>query len=124
MNNINLIGRLTQDPELKQTQNGKAVVKFSIAVNRIKKDEADFINCEAWEKQAELIAQYCRKGDRIGITGRLCIDNYEKEGERKSYTKVLVSQADFISDKKSSMKEDVKEFFGKTTKEVDDDFPF
>ena len=65
MNSVSLIGRLTADPETRYFESGKVVAKFSIAVNRTK-DEADFFEIEAWEKTAEVVSQYCKKG----FTGR------------------------------------------------------
>ena len=66
MNNIVLIGRMTKDPELKYTSTGKGNTRFTLAVSR-NKDEADFINCVAWEKTGETIAEYFRKGSQIGV---------------------------------------------------------
>ena len=97
MNQVTLIGRLTKDPELKYTQGGKAFCKFSIAVTReFNRDEADFISCVAWDKRAETIAEYLRKGRRIAIQGRLNVRNYEQNGESKWITEVIVDKFDFI----------------------------
>lgn len=97
MNNITLIGRLTRDPELKYTQSGKAFCKFSIAVQReFNRDEADFINCIAWDKRAEAICEYLRKGRRIATQGRLSVNSYEKDGETKWITEVIVDKFEFV----------------------------
>ena len=97
MNNITLIGRLTADPTLRYAQSGKAFCKFSIAVRReFNRDEADFIDCIAWDKRAETICEYLRKGRRIALQGRLSVRNYEKDGETKWITEVIVDKFDFI----------------------------
>ena len=75
MNQVNLLGRLTKDPELKYGASGTAFCKFTLAVNRaFKKDEVDFINCTAFGKAAETIAEYVRKGDQFARGGRLQVD--------------------------------------------------
>ena len=70
MNTVNLIGRLTKDPELKYTSNRKGNTRFTLAVSR-NKDETDFINCVAWEKTAENIAEYFKKGSQIAVQGAM-----------------------------------------------------
>lgn len=135
MNLVTLIGRLTRDPELKYSQSGKAFCKFSVAVTReFNRDEADFINCVAWDKRAETIAEYLRKGRRIALQGRLSVRSYEQNGETKWMTEVIVDKFDFIDtasgggssyeDKKSSNEPD---FSNESVNEEaidDDDFPF
>lgn len=72
MNTINLTGRLTNDVELKTTQNGKSVCSYNLAVNRPKvKDTTDFITCVTWNQGAEYLSKYAHKGDKVGITGVL-----------------------------------------------------
>lgn len=72
MNYVGLMGRLTRDPELKQTSSGKSYCRFSIAVKKeFVKDGVDFINCVAWDKRAEFIANYFGKGQRILVQGRI-----------------------------------------------------
>ena len=95
MNNIVLIGRMTKDPELKYTSTGKGNTRFTLAVSR-NKDEADFINCVAWEKTGVTIAEYFRKGNRILIQGRLSVSNYEQNGEKRKSTKVVVNSFEFV----------------------------
>ena len=133
MNTINLIGRLTKDPELKYIQgSGNAVARFTIAVDRgfTKKDgtkETDFINIEVWNKSAENCANYIAKGSLVGVTGSLRIDNYkDQQGEYKSFTKVLANNIQFLNVKKSDVAaatsgQDVPQF-----EEVDgdEDIPF
>lgn len=95
MNVICIAGNITKTPELRSTQGGKQVTSFTVAVNE-SKDKAEFINCVAWEKTAELIAQYCPKGSRISLSGRLQTRKHENDkGETKYYTEVIVNQFDF-----------------------------
>ena len=99
MNKVILIGRLTKDPELRfAAGSGKGVTRFSIAVNRqFKKDEADFINCVAFGKQAETIAQYMLKGSQIALTGHIQTGSYDAQDGTKRYTTdVLVESFEFV----------------------------
>ena len=95
INNTVLIGRVTKDIELKQTQANKSVTQFVLAVNRQFKKangerEADFINIVAWGKTAELLAQYAHKGSQIGVVGRIQTRNYENaQGQRVYITEVI-----------------------------------
>ena len=97
INHIILVGRTTKTIELKQNKNGTNYVQFTLAVNRPYKDEqADFINCVAWNKTAETIAQYVSKGTMIGIEGWLQVRNYEAEaGVRQYISEVLVNRFTF-----------------------------
>ena len=106
MNNCVFTGRLTKDPEIKTTQNGKKYINFSIAVDRKTKDsngqrQADFIPCIAWNKTAEIIAQYFVKGSPIGVTGSLQVRSYDKDGEKRFAYEILVNEIDFIGGAKS-----------------------
>lgn len=99
MNQVAIMGRFTRDPELRYTQQGKAVANFSIAVNRIGgNNEADFFECVAWEKQAELISNSCQKGHRLLIWGRLQQEKWTDQQTQQPRTtvKVMVSGFDFI----------------------------
>lgn len=97
MNKVMLIGRLTKVPELRSTPNGKQVCEFTLATNRINNEDADFISCIVWEKQAENLCKYQTKGSLIGIIGQLRTTSYEKEGVRKYKTYVLVSEVEYLS---------------------------
>lgn len=107
-NNVNLIGRLTKDPELKMTSGGQPMVRFTIAVNRDYKNkdgvrEADFITCIAWRGQAESIAKYVRKGSLVGINGRLQTNRFEREdGTSVFTTDVAAESVQFLELKKST----------------------
>ena len=78
-NNTFLIGRLVRDPEYRLTSSGIAVCRFTIAVNKIKSDEADFLRIVAWRRLAEICSQYLKKGKLIAIEGRLQIESYVKD---------------------------------------------
>lgn len=95
MNNVQLMGRLTKDVDLRTTGNGKAVGRFTVAVNRQFKNqngerEADFINCIAFQKTAETIAKYFVKGSMIAIDGRIQTGSYENQQGQKVYTTDVV----------------------------------
>lgn len=107
MNTVALVGRLTRDPELRQTQSGIAVVRFTVAVDRPWKDangerKADFISCQAWRSTAEFIERWFSKGQRIGLTGRIETGQYEKDGRTVYTTDVIVDQAEFVESKASA----------------------
>ena len=105
MNNVNLIGRLTKAPELKQTASNTSVFTGTLAVNRTFKNqngerETDFINIVAWRQTAEIIAQYCGKGSQIGVTGRIQTRNYEnQQGQRVYVTEVVAEHVDLLDSK-------------------------
>lgn len=102
INTAVLTGRLTRDPELRVSQNDVQVCNFTLAVNRSFKDrngenQADFINCVAFRKQAELIKQYMSKGSLLGIEGRQQSRSYEnKEGQRVYVTETVVENITFL----------------------------
>lgn len=104
INKVVLIGRLTRDPEMRYTQNGTAMATFSIANNRIysvsgeKKEMVSFFNCVSWARAAETIVQYCKKGQRIGIDGRLQQRSWEdQDGNKRSTVEVVVDNFQFLS---------------------------
>lgn len=108
MNKAILIGRLTRDPELRSTPAGRNVCQFSIAVNRTFTNangdrEADFINCVVWDKQAENLVKYQKKGNQIAVDGRIQTRNYEdKDGKRVYVTEILANNINFLDSKGSS----------------------
>ena len=107
INNIVLVGRTTRNIELKENRNRTHYVQFTLAVNRPYKDEkggeqADFIQCVAWNKTAETVAKYVSKGNLIGIEGRLQVRSYENEaGSRQYISEVLVNRLTFLESKKN-----------------------
>ncbi|WP_432353682.1 single-stranded DNA-binding protein [Sporosarcina sp. A2] len=102
INRVVLVGRLTKDPELKYTQGGIAVTRFTLAVNRpfssqSGEREADFINCVAWRKQAENTANFLRKGSLAGVDGRIQTSNFEgQDGKRVFMTEVVADSVQFL----------------------------
>jgi single-strand DNA-binding protein len=103
MNSCNFTGRLTKDPELKTTQGGKNYTRFCLAVDGIKDKDgnktADFVDCIAWNKSAEIIAQYARKGSKLGVSGRLHTTTYEKDGEKRKAVDVVVNEFELLDSK-------------------------
>jgi single-strand DNA-binding protein len=97
VNHVVLIGRLTRDAELKYTAGGQAVCKFSIAVNRRKKngdqweDEANFFGIVLWGKQGESLQSYLVKGKMIGVDGELRQDRWQQNGQNRSKVEVLAN---------------------------------
>ena len=103
MNQVQLLGRLTKDPELKYTTAGKAFLRISIAVPQERdKTQANFINCVAWNKPAEIIAEHFKKGNRINLVGKLTSRKYEDAGVKKWVTEVMIDSFDFIENKVST----------------------
>ena len=105
MNKAILIGRLTRDPELRTTPTGRNVCQFAIAVNRTYTSasgerEADFINCVVWDKQAENLARYQKKGNQIAVEGRIQTRNYDdKDGKKVYVTEILATNISFLDAK-------------------------
>lgn len=108
INNVTLVGRLTRDPELRYTGNGTAVVSFTIAADRPFTNsqgerEADFINCVAWRRTAEVISNYTRKGSLVGATGRIQTRSYENNEGRTIYvTEVVVENFKMLESKSTT----------------------
>lgn len=94
---------MTANPELKATQSGKSVVAFNLAVDRNVKDEVDFIGCVAWEKTAEFMSKYLKKGSKIAVQGRIQTRNYEKQDGSKAYiTEVIADRVEFCESKQKT----------------------
>lgn len=108
MNKCILVGRLTRDPEVKNTTSGRAVASFTLAVDRRFKNkdgqkEADFIPIVFWGKQAELVGQYLSKGSQIGVSGRLQVRSYDaQDGTKRYVTEVIGDELNFISASKNN----------------------
>ena len=104
MNTVQLLGNIVRDPELKYAAgSGTAVSRFTVAVKRqFKKDESDFINCIAFGKTAETIAQYFVKGNKIAIIGHIQTGSFEKDGKKVYTTDIIVDAFDFVESKGSS----------------------
>ena len=107
INNVQLFGRLSADPDLRKTPSDTSVLKFTIAVTReqFKKDEekkTDFITCVAWGKNAEFIAKYFSKGSAIYVDGSIQTGSYEKDGVKHYTTDIVVRKAQFGENKPKS----------------------
>ena len=107
MNKVIIIGRNTKDIELRQTPSGVSAIEFSIAVKRTFKNangeyESDFFDCIAFSKLAETISRYVKKGDQVGIEGRLQKRNYtNKDGKKVYVTEIVAENVEFLQSKKS-----------------------
>lgn len=105
INKVVLVGRLTKDPELRYTPSGIANARFTVAVNRPFSNqqgekEADFINCVAWRKQAENLCNYMKKGNLVGVEGRIQTGSFEgQDGKRVYTTDVVIDQIAFLESK-------------------------
>lgn len=111
LNKVVLAGRLTGDPELKQTQSGVSVTSFSIAINRRytsrsneqAEQQTDFINVVAWRQTAEFITKYFRKGSAICVTGSIQTRSWQdNQGQRRYATEVIVDEAMFVDSRNES----------------------
>ena len=136
MNNVSLMGRLTRDPEVRYSANTQlANARFSVAVDRrLSKEKrmeaennnqptADFINCVAFGRTAEVIGQYFRKGNRIAITGHIQTGSYEnQQGQRIYTTDVIVDQLDFVESSKNNSKNE--DNFNNNLKTDEPELPF
>ena len=154
MNRVELIGRITRDPELRYTGSNIATTRFTLAVNRPFTSQngeqgTDFINIVVWRKQAENVKKYCTKGSLVAVEGRIQTGSYEKDGQRVYTTDVVadsvqfleskaqsenrmssesndVSPADFVNQevKESDMSDEVFANFGDSVEISDDDIAF
>jgi single-strand DNA-binding protein len=104
LNKVMLIGRLTRDPESRHTANGNSVTNFGLAVNRTYKrpgsdetvEETTFVDVEAWGKTGETFARYMKKGRQAYVEGRLRLDSWEKDGQKRSKIVVVMEQFQFL----------------------------
>ena len=138
MNNINLIGRISNDLELRTTGTGKSVLNFNLAVNRpVNYEDAqqtDFIPIQVWGKLAENLNKYQKKGSQIAVEGSLRIDNYsDTEGNKKYKTYVTAYNIEFLGTKQEEQEEVEQEIVEQNGVEsikqeeitlTDDDLPF
>lgn len=109
INRVVLVGRITKDPELRQTQSGISVASFSLAINRTFTNqsgqrEADFVPVVVWRKQAENVAQYVGKGSLVGVEGRLQTRSYDAaDGSKRFVMEVVADSVQFLESRQSSM---------------------
>ena len=137
MNSVQLVGRLTRDPEMRYTDGGSAIARFSLAVDRRYKSEngptADFLNCVAFGRTAEFIEKYFRKGMRMGCQGRIQTGSYTNNDGQKVYTTdVVVESCEFVESKPSQQPEENNNGFGPADEngfmnipdDIDEEIPF
>lgn len=113
MNSVNLVGRLTKDPDVKYTNGGTSIARFTVAVDRRFKSEggptADFPSVVAFGKTAEFVEKYFKKGQRIGISGRIQTGSYEDKDGKKVYTTDVIAEAvEFVESKSGSAEASAK----------------
>lgn len=137
MNSVQLVGRLTRDPEVRYTDGGSTIARFSLAVDRRYKSEngptADFPNCVAFGKSAEFIEKYFRKGMRMGCQGRIQTGSYTNNDGQKVYTTdVVVESCEFVEAKASQQSGENNDGFGPADEngfmnipaDIDEELPF
>lgn len=117
MNNVSLTGRLTRDPEVRYSDGGSTIARFTLAVDRRFKSEdgptADFIGCIAFGRTAEFIEKYFQKGTKMELNGRIQTGSYiNKEGQKIYTTDVVASEVGFAESKRAEEKADPKESSG------------
>jgi single-strand DNA-binding protein len=119
MNNVNMIGNLTRDPEMRTTNNGTQVTSFTIAVNSGWGDnkKTSFIPVTAWNKTAENCHKFLNKGSKIAVSGRIDTESYEKEGKTIYTWKVVANNVEFLTVKNDTNKSE-------NTIIEDDEIPF
>lgn len=130
MNNVILKGRLTKDPDVRysQTQNGEqmAIARYTLAVNRRSgKDEADFINCVAFNKQGEFAEKYLKKGQEIIVIGRIQTGSYVNKDNQKVYTTdVVVESHEFCGTKQETAQSAPTNGYQPVPEGIEGDLPF
>lgn len=114
MNKCVITGRIVRDLVLEHTKQGTPICQFTIATNRpIVRDEkkvTDFINCVVWNKQAENLTKFQKKGNLIGVIGEIRVDTYEVNGERRYKTYILCENIEYLEAKKEMPKDEAEEF--------------
>lgn len=129
MNKVVLMGRLTKDPETRYTQtNNIQVTSFTLAVNRrFTKDgeqQADFVNIVAWNKTAEFVSKYFRKGQQVGVIGRIQTRNYDDDKGVKHYITEVIAEEVYFADSKKEGQADTTIDTTNDFEVSSDDLPF
>lgn len=109
INSVVLVGRLTKDIELRKTQSGLSVASFTVACDRRLSQEqrnnneqsADFISCVAWRGSADFLGKYARKGDTVGVEGKIQTRNYDRDGQRVYVVEVLANSVNLLHSKQT-----------------------
>jgi len=128
MNQVAFVGRITNDPKIEELENGKKVCNINLAIGRTYKNAdgeygTDFVDCVLWDDLGERTVDYCRKGDLVGLKGRVETNNYEKDGEKRKSTKVVAERISFLSNQKVKEDEIVKDVTPnkKQTKDIENE---
>lgn len=112
MNLVLASGNLTRDPEMRYTPGGKAVTVFAIAVNEGSGENktTEYLDCQVWEKQAELVAEYCRKGSKVLVQGRYTTDNWVDKTTEQKRKKVIINcqRVEFLSPRSDAPRSNVE----------------
>lgn len=132
VNNVVLMGRLTRNPELRQTPSGASVCNFSVAVDNGygENKKTDFINCVTWNKTAEFVCNYFTKGQMIALTGRITTRTWDDNGATRYATEVWAREVSFCGSKNEGQNNDAEGFTsgidldGFVPIPSDDDLPF
>lgn len=131
MNKVQLIGRLTKDPELRYTNSNTPVARYTIAINTGygEKQQTDYINITTWGKSGEFVSNYFKKGQAIAIVGRLKNNNYEdKDGNKKYTIEVITEDIEFIGTKNEKQSDTQDKSINSEYQNdiilTDDDLPF
>ena len=129
INNVVLVGRMTRDAELRMTQSNTAVASFTLAVNRPFKNqngerEADFINCVIWRQAAENLANWCKKGALVGITGNIQTRNYKNQQGQRVYVTEVVADNFQLLESRSQQQSSNNNLANNPMDISDEDLPF
>lgn len=126
MNIAILMGRLTKDPDISTSQNGTQIARYTIAIDRIGKDQgADFISCVAFNKSAEFAEKYLKKGTKIAIEGAIRTGSYtNKDGQKVYTTDVIVNRQEFAESKGEAKETKPEDGFMSIPGGIDDEIPF
>lgn len=131
MNTVQLIGNISNEIDIRYTPNGHAVAKFNVAVNNpFNREKVSFVPVEVWRKQAENTSSYCSKGSKVGVVGYLEIEQYEKDGQKRTFTKVVANSVEFLTPKSSGQSTQTNSqsqgdpFSGEPVDISDDSLPF
>ena len=125
INSVVLVGRLTRDIELRKTQSGLSVASFTIACDRRLSQEqrnnneqsADFISCVAWRGSADFLGKYARKGDTVGVEGKIQTRNYDRDGQRVYVTEVLANSVNLLHSKQAVQSQEQASYEPQPTQE-------
>lgn len=123
MNKFIGVGNITKDLELKKTPTNKSVLEFTIAIND--QDKVDYINCQAWEKTAEIIEKYMSKGSKILVEGKFKTNSYDGQNGKVYRSFILVERVEFLDTKKLEAKKESNDYPAKESISIQpDELPF